>query len=154
MELRKSLIAASLVTGISACSNSWINQAIAEPDRANRGAEINSKLDEYAAEHGITGKDLAILKIQTMSIVATKNRMSLDRLKKSCSGEIQQHCPNEVSRSATLTCIKDSRDLVSETCETALRKEFGGQPTIADQQHLGILIPKGSILSVRLPWKI
>ena len=138
-------LALSILTGTIVCSFFFSNQTAAAPDKEARAAELDSKLNEIAAERAISKKELTELKIAVMSIAATRDRLALATIRKSCGEEIQLHCSSDRTTSATLNCIKAKRDQTSERCESELNKQFGGKPIPTDQFHLGIPIPKGSI---------
>lgn len=108
-------------------------------------ANLIKKLEELAAEQGITDKEqLESLKIQVLSILKTREGFSFRGLSKPCKVDIKRFCSNSVKISNTLMCLKDNRESVSESCENALRNEFGGKPLLQDEVYNSVKVPKGS----------
>jgi hypothetical protein len=107
--------------------------------------ELNEKLNEMAAQEGITDKkQLESLKAQVISIIKTKEHFTYIAIKEPCKEDILRFCPDTNDTSVLLECMKDNRDHVSQNCENTLRNQLGGKPLKEAQLYQGVLVPKGS----------
>jgi len=109
-------------------------------------AEFSKKVDEIAAQRGITDKETLALKIQVLSIQKTADQFDFHAIAHPCRLEIEDLCASKNDVSDSIKCIKEARKLVSEQCEMALKQRFGGTPLREAQVHRGVLVPKGSTL--------
>ena len=107
-------------------------------------AEANSRIEELAAEKGIEGEDLESLKAMVTSIARTQNHFSFEYLSEHCDEDFERLCSSSIGISRSLKCIKTKRELASESCQIALRNEFGGLPLEEAEVYNGVPIPKGS----------
>src|SRR5688500_4269010 len=107
--------------------------------------EIDRTIKDYAAKKGITDqRSVEQLKNHVRGIVLTRERFAYGNLKGPCAKELGRLCKSETRFIQANACLKRQRDAVSETCEIALRKEFGGMPLTKPTLHNGVLIPAGS----------
>lgn len=84
------------------------------------------------------------LKLQVLSIVATKNKFDYRAIKKSCKEDLEKICSSKEGVTEKLECIKENRVQVSQICEDSLRNTFGGKPFTEDKMYAGVLLPKKS----------
>ena len=107
--------------------------------------EVDRTIKEYAAKQGITDqRSVEELKMHLRGIVLTRERFAFENLKGPCAKELGTLCKSETRFIQANACLKRQWDAVSETCEIALRKEFGGTPLTKPTLHNGVLIPAGS----------
>ena len=107
--------------------------------------EVDRTIKDYAAKEGITDpQSVEELTANVRAIVLTRERFAYENVKGPCAKELGRLCKSETRFIEANACLKRQRDAVSETCELALRKEFGGKPLAKPTLHNGVLIPAGS----------
>ena len=107
--------------------------------------EVDRTIKDYAAKKGITDpRSVEELTANVRGMVLTRERFAYGNLKGPCAKELGRLCKSETRFIQANACLKRQRDAVSETCEIALRKEFGGTPLAKPTMHNGVLIPAGS----------
>lgn len=122
-----------------------IQQAIAFDD-----AELKERIQKMAESRGIKDKkQIEMLESYVRSIMETKEKLVYEQLKAPCRKDLKYFCPDSMTISDRLECLKKNREDVSKQCQIAVIKHFGSQPLKNDTLHCGVMIPKGSTFLYR-----
>jgi len=108
-------------------------------------SEIDKKIEEiFSGKENISEEQKNQMKLQVLSIMATKNKFDYRAIKKICKEDLDRFCSTKDNVTEILECIKANRNQVSQICEDSLKNTFGGKSFPEDRMHAGVMLPKGS----------
>ncbi len=107
--------------------------------------KMEQELATNARKQGLSEKkDIDQLVKKVSTILFVKNRFAVKKLYGPCSKDIKAHCNTINNGHDLIDCLENNRDVVSHSCEKALKTEIGSKPLKEDQLYKGVLLPKGS----------
>jgi len=108
-------------------------------------SEIDKKMEEiFSGRENISEEQKNQMRLQVLSIIATKTKFDYRAIKDPCKEDIERFCSAIEDIEKILDCIKKSRNQVSQICENSLRNKFGGNPFSEEKMYARVLLPKGS----------
>ena len=112
--------------------------------RAAEDADVERTVRERAAREGLTDDAARDLTNAVRTITQTGEWASFTSLKTVCAAELARWCAAATTPTQSNSCLKRHRDSVSQSCELAMRSEFGTKPLAEPTSHNGVLLPVGS----------
>lgn len=112
--------------------------------RAAEEADVERTVGQRAAREGLTDDAARDLTNAVRTITQTREWASFTSLKTTCAAELARWCAAATTPTQSNSCLKRHRDSVSQSCELAMRSEFGTKPLAKPTSHNGVLIPAGS----------
>ncbi len=110
----------------------------------------NEVLEKYVESQNMTDpKVKKELLDRVTSIIKTRQQFTIKALMEPCFDELDRYCANKQDVDQALRCLKSHRANASDTCEAAMKVEFGGLPLAKEMMLKGVTLPAGAVLVYR-----